>query len=753
MEVTTEYVSAACNQVPHVLSINGSNLIYGACNAIIQANIIENQRLRAYRVLLGHTDRVNCVRWLDAQQFVSCSTDKTVLLWKDNEVSARLAGHQSSVTVANGLLSQGIVVSGSADSTMKVWTRQGGVSWQCLQTYICPNSGFILDLCLIEYRNEVWIFASFDDCSVRLFSRLKGSSETFTLVHTLRGCEDWIQTLNASLEPETGAVLLASGCQDSFIRVWRLKAISKEEAEADRRKVKDLTKDEEIKVKDETFESVSSFHSVSVETILSGHDDKVFSVEWQTRDNKLILLSASLDKTIILWEEDDEGLWSEEVRVGEVGGNTLGFYGCHLNDKADLFVGHSFNGALHLWYKVKDQWIPGVTVGGHFDAVEDLDWDKEGRYFITTSKDQTTRVHACWQNKGWHEVARPQVHGYDLHCLTIMPNHRLASGADEKLVRVFEATQNFIGNIAAIDPSSDFKDGQFLAQGASVPSLGLSNKAVFEGETDLVPEMDKHVKDQFPDVYFKPEFYDQPPPEETLVQNTLWPEIQKVYGHGYEIFSIASNHSGTLLASACKAAQAEHANILLWNSKTWTRVASLANGHSLTVVQMAFSPDDKYLLTVSRDRTLCVWNMSDFSIHFKTDKTTSVHQRIIWACDWTANSQYFVTVGRDKKCVIWSLQEKEPLSKQPLILPHAATAVAVTPDSTGTYTSLVIGLENGDIYRASYNDGKWDAPTKLLQGHHKAVKRLKFKKKSKNEDFFMLATCGNDHLVQLIKLV
>ena len=38
------------------------------------------------------------------------------------------------------------------------------------------------------------------------------------------------------------------------------------------------------------------------------------------------LVSASLDKTIILWDQDKEadGLWIEAVRVGEVGGNTLG---------------------------------------------------------------------------------------------------------------------------------------------------------------------------------------------------------------------------------------------------------------------------------------------------------------------------------------------------------------------------------------------------------------------------------------------
>lgn len=48
------------------------------------------------------------------------------------------------------------------------------------------------------------------------------------------------------------------------------------------------------------------------------------------------------------------------------------------------------------------------------------------------------------------------------------------------------------------------------------------------------------------------------------MQNTLWPEVQKLYGHGYELFALAARHDGALLASACKATTAEHAAIIIW---------------------------------------------------------------------------------------------------------------------------------------------------------------------------------------------
>ena len=64
-----------------------------------------------------------------------------------------------------------------------------------------------------------------------------------------------------------------------------------------------------------------------------------------------------------------------------------------------MFIGHTFSGALQMWYKdgTDQQWYPGVTVGGHAASVEALDWDPKGRYVISTSHDQTTRIHAPWK--------------------------------------------------------------------------------------------------------------------------------------------------------------------------------------------------------------------------------------------------------------------------------------------------------------------------------------------------------------------
>ena len=81
-----------------------------------------------------------------------------------------------------------------------------------------------------------------------------------------------------------------------------------------------------------------------------------------------------MNKTLILWEQpnDQSDLWSEKVGVGEVGGNALGFIGCSMSFDDKLIVGHSFNGALHLWKDLRNQWVSTTSITEHFDQVTDI---------------------------------------------------------------------------------------------------------------------------------------------------------------------------------------------------------------------------------------------------------------------------------------------------------------------------------------------------------------------------------------------
>ena len=55
-----------------------------------------------------------------------------------------------------------------------------------------------------------------------------------------------------------------------------------------------------------------------------------------------------------IWGVDpSSGIWYDQVRVGEIGGNTLGLYGCRFGNQGTSILAHGYQGALHLWHDIE----------------------------------------------------------------------------------------------------------------------------------------------------------------------------------------------------------------------------------------------------------------------------------------------------------------------------------------------------------------------------------------------------------------
>lgn len=202
-----------------------------------------------------------------------------------------------------------------------------------------------------------------------------------------------------------------------------------------------------------------------------------------------------------------------------------------------------------------------------------------------------------------------------------------------------------------------------------------------------------------------------PPTEETLLQNTLWPEVHKLYGHGYELFALAADPQCELLVSTSRAQQAEHSCIFVWNEQqNWSLVDRL-NAHTLTVTQMSFAPDGRRLVSVSRDRTWALHEKCqvDGKLTLKTVAKGSGGSRILWTCDWSPDSRYFVTGSRDKRVIVWNgCDSDHDVVGQPLECGDSVTAVAFCPlqMGDGAYV-LAVGLDCGQVLIYSWRSSNW----------------------------------------------
>ena len=79
------------------------------------------------------------------------------------------------------------------------------------------------------------------------------------------------------------------------------------------------------------------------------------------------------------------------------------------------------------------------------------------------SVDQTSRVHGAIRikdptTKVWHELSRPQVHGYDLVDVAFIDPFKFVSISDEKVVRVFEAPRGFVQVVKRLSVSETPSD-------------------------------------------------------------------------------------------------------------------------------------------------------------------------------------------------------------------------------------------------------------------------------------------------------
>ncbi|XP_057378508.1 elongator complex protein 2-like isoform X2 [Daphnia carinata] len=799
--VGSAYTSVGCNRTPHALDWGNNNLV---CFAASRAVAVYDPKFagnhgKILHTLYEHEDRVNCVRWIQDGEFspekeiLSGSADKTVIVWAYSETShdvgcqrvSKLIGLDASVNSVDGFYwkynhNVATVVVAVGGDQICVWLRGGqDDEWKLQQKFSTkPVLMFDCVVNLLQGCEIPLIACAGDDGSVQLFN-FQILDKELSCVRTMKipGHEDWVRALAFTAE-DGGDLLLASAAQDTLIRVWRISPeSSKDKCDGDKLALQSNQGQFSIICEDELK------FKCQLETVLQGHENWVYGLHWQPselkdgcRKNPLKLLSCSMDKTMTIWGADpSSGIWFDQVRVGEVGGNTLGLYGCRFGNQGTSILAHGYQGALHLWHDIEGQWQPGVVCSGHFDSVDDFIWDCSGDFAITVSIDQTSRLHAPWIQESneeitWHELSRPQIHGYDLSCITSLGRFRFASGAEEKVIRVFEAPHNFLENFARICHIDVPLPEQSAPQGAAVPALGLSNKPIYQTDGPTVPKNAHSKSDLYAENHFTPTLLMAPPTEETLLQNTLWPEVQKLYGHGYELFSLAADPQCQLLVSASKAQKSEHASIIIWDTSNWSLIGKL-EAHALTVSQMAFSPDGQKLVSVSRDRNWAVHEKvqtDEGKFTLKTVAKGSGGSRILWSCHWFPDSRCFVTGSRDKRVIVWEPVADDTLSYrisgQPLECADSVTAVACGPSILPNGCFLIaIGLDNGQIQFYNWTPApsdsipQWEllATLNQSQAHHRTVKRLRFRPVNENDaskQTLQLASCGADNTFKIFNL-
>lgn len=731
VEISTAYISASANRYSQAGSSSNSSLVaFGSSRYVALWNTADAADRGVYQTLPGHEGLVTCT-YFARDDFLLSGDDKGyVRCWRKEENEWKAAhifrSHQKSISTLH--FHGGTLATGSSDSSVKIWKDADGQFEETQTIDLRGKYPLSVRLTTLPDAQAATVLAiGGTDKNVQIWTR---SDESFVRSAVLSGHEDWVRSLDFHL-PRSGEqpLILASGSQDSTVRLWNIevyRAVPKGAGPADSTLSDELLDefesslgtladaeegDRQISLKRHVLtvksrDGRTQQFSLTFDALLVGHEAGITSLSWRPDgegDRELTLLSTSTDSSLILWspstiistaQGDASSLWINRQRFGDVGGQRLGGFvgGIWSRGGADALA-WGWSGGWRRWRCTStdtneaEVWKEIGAVTGHNGPVRGITWSPQGEYLISASLDQTTRIHGPIPESSrpvWHELARPQVHGYDLIDVASLDPLRFVSIADEKVVRVFEAPQTFV------DALNGLKVAQFSQEdqgerpaAASVPPLGLSNKAVKDASiVSTVYDWNAVHRRPF---------------EGELSSMTLWPEIEKVFGHGYESISLAVSNNKKFIATACKATTPEHAVIRVYETDKWQPVGQPLQGHSLTVTRIAFSPDDRYILTVSRDRS---WRLFEAQADssFAPIAADKSHSRIIWDCAWAQEGDVFATASRDKTVKIWRLGDDSSrwVSIATLKTKEAATAVAFNATNDGRRL-LAVGTEIGGL--------------------------------------------------------
>ncbi|KAI1377446.1 WD40 repeat-like protein [Hypoxylon crocopeplum] len=770
-QVGIEYLSVGANRHTAVADWSQDGIVaYGADSNLALWRPHSSRPSGVTSLLSGHKDVVKAVRFLPRLEgetkthLLTGADDQCLKLWTLSADGADIStasciqtvhGHTAAINCIATLHERGprcqasrVFATGAADASIKLWTFDGN-EVRLLQTIKTTPKFFPLSIALSTLGQDgealVLAVAGTRDI-VQVYVASSRTSPEFQLQATLSGHEGWIRSLDFAWESNDleSDLILASASQDKYVRLWRFhqgNELPAAAANGANPSIGAFMPGKSPSNKAHRLKTAEKNFSITFEALLLGHDDWIYSAKWYSdpSNGKPQLLSTSADNTLAIWEADaSSGIWVTTVRLGEISrekgattatGSTGGFWTGLWSPDGGSVVCLGRTGSWRLWDHHgdgghQDQWIPRIGISGHTKSVTGIAWSKNGDYILSTSADQTTRLHARWSSSGgqgtWHEMARPQIHGYDLNCIDSLGSSRFVSGADEKLMRVFDepkAVAKLLGRLCDIGVGNDDNERiiEAMPDAANMPVLGLSNKAIDAVDDDLEvqavtanPETDRDALDPASTVRKSALEIDHPPFEDSLSRHTLWPEIEKLYGHGYEISCLAVSHDGTLIASACKASSINHAVIRLFETERWTEVRPPLTAHSLTTTRLRFSPDDRYLLSVGRDRQWAVFerdsaNKQSYKLLQSNPKG---HSRMILDAAWAplkGSSVVFATAGRDKQVKIWRQASAEPGDSSiacATTIPetHPVTAIDFLHRSTESGALLLaVGTEIGKI--------------------------------------------------------
>jgi WD40 repeat protein/tRNA A-37 threonylcarbamoyl transferase component Bud32 len=491
---------------------------------------------------------------------------------------------------------------------------------------------------------------------------------------------------------------------------------------------------------------------------LRGHEDMVTSVAFSPNGKKIV--SSSADKTIKVWDV------ANGTEIISLTGNESSVYCAVFSPDGKRIVSSSKDGTVKVWdvetgletMFIKEGGGPSIVIspdgrliastGGRVVTLWDMDTGKEvmklsghdsfvfsvkfspdGKYIVSASN--TIKI---WDTATGHEVMTLRGHKGIVRSVAFNPDgRRIVSGSADKSIKVWdtltgEELMTLRGHEEYINCVAFSPDGNQIVSGGYDNTLRLwdaKNGAeimTLQGHDDRI----ESVAFSSDGMHIISGSYDR---TIKMWDTSINHELMTLDAHEH-VCSVAVSPDGKLIGSIGK-------TIRLWDIASGTEVMTLpARDNSsdspwMPVACLAFSPDNRYIVSSSWDKQIKVW---DVTIGAEVISLRG-HKDIVRSVVFTPDGRHIASAGADKTIIIWdtitgaelmTLRGHDNYVHSVAFSPDGQRLVSASQDKT----VKVWDMETGEVMTT-------------LKGHEGGVSFAVF-----SPDGKQIASCSNDKTVK-----
>ncbi|OUL72725.1 eIF2A-related protein [Paraburkholderia hospita] len=440
------------------------------------------------------------------------------------------------------------------------------------------------------------------------------------------------------------------------------------------------------------------------ETTLRGHSDSVTSVAWSP-DGRHIL-TGSWDNTAIVWDAETASIvtslkghsgwvssvsWSPDGRFAATGSadSTARIWNVETGETEQVLKGHtawvrsaewspdgqriltgSYDNTARLFDVKTGKSLRKLT--GHTKAVPCVDWSPDGKWALTASEDGTVRV---WDSAKWKASRMLEVHTSPVYVGKWSPDgKRILTGSEDGKVRVWDSASGtrettLSGHTGWVSSVGWSPDGTKVVSGsvdrtarvwdacsrnAVKKVTGWIDRAIWGSDGKHVLACEGGQTIHVWDLETGDEAYSFTTENVTAV---AWSSDQR--------YIVLGHHDG----------------LIDIREPATDRTVVTLTGHTDMVSCVALSPDQRQLLSTSRDGTARIWKLET-----KAEPDVLRHGPWVQSGAWSPDGTMVATACWDNSCKLWrsgSATEGRSLTGHNAAL-HS---VAWSPDSQQVITS------------------------------------------------------------------